>query len=242
VVAFTSLGDASPSSNPSGPAALRAELLALPEGAGRSWWAADTLVRRHVPHWLAALGAEGPAPAMAQEEPLEDAATTAESMLAARRAELELARHADATAALKQAWSKAWPAAWNLDSSSRWAAARDAAVESAWNASWLAARSALEEGGTLALAELASAEARPGRLAAAALTLCTLAARRAGWLVAWPAAWETTSGAVTRLPLVLGELAGIAHSAAASSTAPVGEALRDLTREDLDRRRKAVVG
>ena len=223
-----------PGSSPALPDAARAALKGVLGDAGArgsSWRCADFLVRVQAPAWLEELDLGSPASELAGLPSIIDAfsAQAVSQALDRALAAVRLAARERYAQSLKQAWSKAWPAAWNRESSSKWAAARDAALRSAWNASWRTACEAMSSSGALALAQVACAGGapEPAGVATAALALCTNAARGANWSAAWSPTWEASSTEVNRPVLVQERLLSLAtEGARLASTASQGRVLQ----------------
>ena len=208
----------------------------------QAWQCLDTLVSNHVATWLDAASASVEAEQLRQLPQITDPATAGaatsvlEEVVPALRERVVESR----SAVQKQTWSRAWPSAWNMESSSRWAYARDAAIAAASNASWRATILVLNRSGFLALKDAAcGAEFVDERSALAELALSTTTSLIGdlAWEPAWLAAWGLASAETSTPPSVLGPSALEAASLAVEATGQslfeesivfAGELLREL--------------
>ncbi len=152
----------------------------------RGEWALDLLIRRHLPLWLDALGAEVPAANLRNLEVLNGA------VLDAALDEAEQAAHEAFDRAFTETqrvpWKVAWPYVWNAESSTRWAKGRDRAIAEAWRIDWQSAARAIAAAGTPQLS--AAIDTGSLSLAAHALEVAELSARALCWPGAWGLTWS----------------------------------------------------
>ena len=162
-----------------------------------AWRCADQLTRVHVPTWVEATPGSQRAELLRHAGPIVDAASAAAAaeLLSSVRSTIADRRRLSRDVVQKETWSRAWPSAWNMESSARWAYARDASLNAAATSSWRAAMRAAKRSGFLALRDTVT-RTKDQTLDA----LCEIVSELTNELIAdiaWSAAWQPTWAAAT---------------------------------------------
>lgn len=157
------------------------------------WRCIDELTRVHVPMWIEAT------PDLKSEDLLrrlgpivdESSARVAIDVLRDLRSSLADRQRVSREFVQKETWSRAWPSAWNMESSNRWAYARDASLGAAATSSWRAATLAAKRSGFLAIRD-AAAQSRDATLDSVCEVLSELTNEviaEIGWWATWQRTW-----------------------------------------------------